>query len=342
MNEFEQIKNEFDSDYEKITNEQELENARVKFLGKKGVLTNLMPKIKEIANELKKEFGQNINKTKNYIEEKIAELKAKQEKAKIDAEIKNSPAIDITMPTDTKTGSLHPRTIIQKEIEDAFISMGFIIEDGDEIQTEYNNFDAVNVPATHPARDMQDTFWLNNGELLRTQTSSLQNMVLKKYGAPSKVLMPGRCFRNEELDASHENTFFQVEGVVTGENISVANLLYFIKQMLKGVFKKDIEIRCRPGFFPFTEPSFEVDAKCPFCGGKGCATCKGGGWIELCPCGMIHPNVLEMGGIDTEKYNGFAFGLGFDRLVMIKSGLKDIRGLNSGDLKILKQFGTKM
>ena len=177
---------------------------------------------------------------------------------------------------------------------------------------------------------------------MKTQTSAAQNRILKTYGPKCRVLFPGRCFRNEDLDASHENTFFQIEGVVVDENVSVSNLIYFMKEMLKGVFKKDINVRLRPGFFPFTEPSFELDASCPFCGGRGCATCKGSGWLELCPCGMIHPNVLREAGIDSDKYNGFAFGLGFDRLVMIRTGLGDIRALNSGNIKLLSQFGVRM
>ena len=249
---------------------------------------------------------------------------------------------DYSLPVDTKTGSLHPRTIIQKQVCDIFKNMGFVVEDGNEVETEYNNFESVNVPKNHPARDMQDTFWLNNGELLKTQTSAAQNRILRTYGPVCKVIFPGRVFRNEELDARHENTFFQLEGVVVGKNVTVANLIYFEKAMLKSLFKKDIEVRLRPGFFPFTEPSYELDAKCPFCGGTGCHTCGNSGWLELCPCGMIHPNVLRMAGIDPDEYNGFAFGLGFDRLVMIRTKLDDIRYLNSNNLKIMSQFKTNM
>jgi len=243
---------------------------------------------------------------------------------------------------DLGVGSLHPRTIVQQELEEIFKSMGFIVEDGKEIVSEYECFDAVNVPATHPARDMQDTFWLDNGELLKTQTSALQNHILRKYGGNVRAIFPGRCFRNEAVDHSHENTFFQMEGMVVGKDVTVSNLIYFMKEMLSKVFKKEVQVRLRPGFFPFVEPGFELDIWCPFCDGKGCSVCKHGSWIELCPCGMIHPNVLEMGGVDSNEYSGFAFGLGLDRLVMIKSKIDDIRHLNSGDLKVLKQFGLNI
>lgn len=338
----EKIGNSFDEDISSVDSSSKLEELRLKYLGKKGLISDAMADFRLIPNEIKKEMGSLINNLKNKIEETINAVKEKITKKEIMAKLEKEEPYDFSVPSDIKVGSLHPRTILQKQIEDIFVSMGFVIEDGPEVETEYNNFDAVNVPASHPARDIQDTFWLENGEVLKTQTSASQNRILKKYGPKCKVLFPGRCFRNEALDNCHENTFFQIEGVVVDENVSVANLIYFMKQMLKGVFKKDINVRLRPGYFPFTEPSFELDASCPFCGGKGCPTCGGSGWIELCPCGMIHPNVLRMGGIDPDKYNGFAFGLGFDRLVMIRTGLKDIRALTSGNVQILKQFGTKM
>ena len=341
MDEIKQIENEFDAQLQTVTDEKTLDDVRVSFLGKKGKLTNLMPKIKEIAVEKRKEFGQTINMVKNKIENAIAVLKEKLADEKIKKEIANEKAIDITMPTGAKKGSLHPRTTLAKEIEDVFVSMGFTVEDGFEVETEYNNFDAVNVPKNHPARDMQDTFWLDNGQLLKTQTSAAQNRILRKYNGTLKAIFPGRCFRNEALDHSHENTFFQIEGMLVDKNVSVANLIYFMKKMLSEVFKTDIDIRLRPGFFPFVEPGFEMDATCTFCGGKGCPTCKNSGWLELCPCGMIHPNVLKLAGIDPNEYSGFAFGLGFDRLVMLKTGLDDIRYLNSGNLKVLSQFGVK-
>lgn len=336
------LKEEFEEFCQKVKSLADVENLRLEFLGKKGKITNLMADFRLVPNEQKKEIGMLINQLKTNVEETSKNLKEKVEALALEEELKNDKRIDYTLPLDLKTGALSPRTILQKQIIDTFVSMGFIVEDGNEIETEYNNFDSVNVPASHPARDMQDTFWLDNGEVLKTQTSAAQNRILRTHGPKCRVIFPGRCFRNEALDATHENTFFQVEGVVVDENVSVANLIYFMKQMLKGVFKKDVNVRLRPGFFPFTEPSFELDATCPFCGGKGCNSCSKTGWLELCPCGMIHPNVLKMAGIDPDKYNGFAFGLGFDRLVMIRTGLEDIRYLNSGNIKLLSQYGTKI
>lgn len=320
----------------------EIENLRLEFIGKKGLITLLMQDFRNVPADQKREIGMLINEAKQTVESSITELKEKAEEEALNRQLENDKRIDYTLPVKTNTGSLNPRTILQKQIVDLFVSMGFTIEDGNEIETEYNNFDSVNVPASHPARDMQDTFWLDNGEVLKTQTSAAQNRILRTHGPKCRVLFPGRCFRNEELNATHENTFFQIEGVLVDENVSVANLIYFMKEMLKGVFKKDVNVRLRPGFFPFTEPSFELDATCPLCAGKGCSACSHTGWMELCPCGMIHPNVLKEAGIDSEKYNGFAFGLGFDRLVMIKTGLDDIRHLNGGNVKLLSQYGTKI
>lgn len=338
----ENVKLQFEQKIKDIKNLADLENLRLEFMGKKGLVNALMEEFKQIDNSLKREIGQLINNLKNNIAESLNSAKNKLEELKLKDEIENAKPIDVTLPVNTNTGSLHPRTLVLKEVEDVFTSMGFAIEDGFEIETEYNNFDAVNVPANHPARDMQDTFWLSNGQVLKTHTSAAQNRILRKYGPHCKVIFPGRCFRNESLDAGHENTFFQMEGIVVDKEVSVANLIYFMKEMLKGVFKKDVNVRLRPGFFPFTEPSFELDASCTFCGGKGCASCGGSGWIELCPCGMIHPNVLKNAGIDPDKYSGFAFGLGADRLVMLKSGLNDIRHLNSGNIALLKQFGIRI
>lgn len=337
-----EISKAFEIDVLKEYSQEEVEALRVEYLGKKGKVSVLMQDFRNVPNEEKKEMGMLINQLKASIEEGIAGLKEKAEDLALTKLIESQGKLDYTLPTETKTGALSPRTILQKQIVDMFVSMGFIIEDGNEIETEYNNFDAVNVPASHPARDMQDTFWLDNGQVLKTQTSAAQNRILRTHGPKCKVLFPGRCFRNEALDSTHENTFFQIEGVVVDKNVSVANLIYFMKEMLKGVFKKNVEVRLRPGFFPFTEPSFELDATCPLCNGKGCSACSKTGWMELCPCGMIHPNVLKEAGIDPEEYNGFAFGLGFDRLVMIKTGLEDIRYLNSGNVKLLSQYGTRI
>lgn len=338
--EIEKVSLEFDSEIKTVSNQAQLEELRVKYLGKSGKITAIMPMMKTVPNEQKREIGMLINELKSKIETAVVNMQEEFKQRAIMEEINNAERIDITLPVETGVGSLHPRTIVQKEIEDVFVSMGFVVEEGYEIETEYNNFDAVNVPANHPARDMQDTFWLNNGQVLKTHTSAAQNRILKKYknNMPIRAIFPGRCFRNEELDAGHENTFFQLEGIIVDENVSVANLIYFMKEMLSRIFKKEVDVRLRPGFFPFTEPSFEMDVRCPYCDGKGCNVCKQGGWIELCPCGMIHPNVLKEAGIDSDKFSGCAFGLGLDRMVMMKMGFNDIRDLNSGNLKIFKQF----
>ena len=338
--EIEKIGVEFDAEIKTITNEAQLDELRVKYLGKSGRITAIMPMMRTVPAEQKREMGMLINELKGKIESAIVAMQEEFKRNAIEAEINNAERIDITLPVETGVGSLHPRTIVQKEIEDVFVSMGFVVEEGWEVETEYNNFDAVNVPSNHPARDMQDTFWLNNGQVLKTHTSAAQNRILKKYknNMPIRAIFPGRCFRNEELDAGHENTFFQLEGIIVDENVSVANLIYFMKEMLSRIFKKEVNVRLRPGFFPFTEPSFEMDVRCPYCDGKGCNVCKQGGWIELCPCGMIHPNVLKEAGIDSDKFSGCAFGLGLDRMVMMKMGFNDIRDLNSGNLKIFKQF----
>ena len=336
-----EIKMEFDKRVIDANSMEQIEALRVEFLGKKGKVTDLMQGLRDVPAESRRDVGIAINNLKQYIEGLLESKILEAKKMELEKEINSAERIDITLPSEEKLGSLHPITIVQKEVEEIFKSMGFVVEDGNEVETEFNNFDAVNVPRNHPARDMQDTFWLDNGEVLKTQTSAGQNRILRTYGAPCRVIFPGRCFRNESVDASHENTFFQLEGMMVGKDINVANLIYFMKTMLSKVLKKEVDVRLRPGFFPFTEPSFELDVTCPFCGGKGCPTCKHGGWIELCPCGMIHPAVLTMGGVDTSKYQGFAFGLGLTRLAMMKYNIKEIRTLNSGNIPFLSQTKTR-
>ncbi len=315
-----------------------VEKLRVAYLGKKGSVTQLLKGLKEVGAQEKKELGQHINQLKKQVEDKLAQqveaIKAEEERRQIEA----AEQYDVTLPVDAASGSYHPITVVQRQLEEIFASMGFTIEDYKEIVTDYECFEAVNIPKDHPARDMQDTYYLENGQLLKTHTSAAQNAIMRKYGPPLRAIFPGRCFRNEALDASHENTFFQMEGMMIDKDISISNLIYFMKTMLSQVFERDVNVRLRPGFFPFVEPGFELDISCLICGGEGCPTCKGSGWVELCPCGMIHPNVLKAGGIDPEEYTGFAFGLGLTRLVMMKYGVKDIRDLNSGNLKALSQF----
>lgn len=320
----------------------EIEELRVKLLGKKGELTEMLKELKNMAIDERKLFGQEANALKNELSESL-EIKFKELSANdVKSSLNDSSSFDISLPgTQFKVGSLHPVTIVQKEIERIFTGMGFNIVDGPEAEEEFYNFEALNIPKHHPARDMQDTYWLENGSLLRTHTSPCQVRAMQKYGAPLKIIAPGRCFRNESTDASHENTFFQLEGMMIDKNISIANLIYVMKLLLSEVFNRDVKIRLRPGFFPFVEPGFELDLNCMICGGKGCPTCKHSGWVELLPCGMVHPNVLCAGGIDPEEYTGFAFGLGLTRLAMMKYGINDIRVLNSGDLRTMKQFSVR-
>ena len=335
------LKLQADEMLDRIETSKDVEKMQIEYLGKKGIVVSLLKGLKDVAVEDRKKIGEMANNLRDYIEKSLEAKKEEVKEKEYEEKIKNAKKIDLSVPVNDNLGSLHPITIVQKELENIFSSMGFTIEDGNEVETEYNNFEAVNVPKYHPARDMQDTFWLENGQLLKTQTSAAQNKIMKKYGAPLKAIFPGRCFRNEELDASHENTFFQMEGMMIDKDVSISNLIYFMKAILSEIFKKEVEVRLRPGFFPFVEPGFELDIKCPYCEGVGCKVCKQGGWIELCPCGMIHPNVLKMGGIDPEVYTGFAFGLGLSRLAMMKFGIDDLRLLNSGDLRVLNQMNIK-
>lgn len=312
---------------------EDLEALRVRFLGKNGEITSLLKSLGSLNIEERKIVGLEANKLKTYIADKILEIKNELSNNEPDNKF------DITLPgIEFEDGSYHPITIIQREIEEIFKEMGFMIADTNEVETDYYNFEALNLPKYHPARDMQDTYWLENGMVLRTQTSAGQQHIMEKFSPPIKAIIPGRCFRNEDMDASHENTFYQLEGIVIDEGVSVANLIYTMETMLSRVFKKKITVRLRPGYFPFVEPGFELDIKCEICGGDGCPTCKQSGWVELVPCGMVHPNVLKYGGVDSNKYTGFAFGLGLTRLAMMKYGIPDIRVFNSGNLKIMNQF----
>ena len=339
------VKAELEKELAAVEDAAGLENIRVAYLGKKGSITELLKGMKDLSVEEKKDFGGKVNILKNEATEKITqkmqELKAKE----IEKEINSMPEFDLSVPANLERGSYHPVTLVQRECERIFKSMGFNVEDYSEVVTDYECFEALNIPKHHPARDMQDTYYLENGQLLKSHTSAAQNAIYKKYkdelineGKPIKAIFPGRCFRNEATDACHENTFFQMEGVMVDKDISISNLIFFMKSMLSEVFKRDVKVRLRPGFFPFVEPGFELDISCAICGGEGCPSCKHSGWLELCPCGMIHPEVLKAGGIDPEEYTGFAFGLGLTRLVMMKYGVKDIRDLNGGSLKALSQF----
>ena len=336
-----EIRKSFEEAKSKVDSTEALEQLRITYLGKKSALNDLFKELKSVSADMKKAVAQDINGLKKDIEQYVESRSEELTREELEKRLSSAEQYDISLPTEFKGGSLHPITLVQREVEEIFASMGFTIEDFREIVKDFDNFEAVNIPKHHPARDMQDTYFLDNGQLLKTHTSAAQNTIMRKYGAPLRAIFPGRCFRNEAIDACHENTFFQMEGMMIDENISISNLIYFMKTMLSEVFHSDIKVRLRPGFFPFVEPGFELDINCLICGGEGCPTCKHSGWLELCPCGMIHPNVLEMGGIDSEKYTGFAFGLGLTRLAMMKYGIKDIRVLNSGNLKSLSQFTAK-
>ncbi len=341
----EAIRQKAEAELATFTEQSQLENFRVQVLGKKGELTSMLKMMGSLSAEERPIMGQVVNEVRAYVEQKIAEKSAELKELELKKEIESTPVFDISVPANLWRGSYHPITLVQRQCETIFKSMGFTVEDYSEVVTDYECFESLNIPKDHPARDMQDTYYLENGQLLKSQTSAAQNAIYKKYkdalvnnGEPIKAIFPGRCFRNEATDACHENTFFQMEGVMVDKNISISNLIYFMKTMLSEVFQKDIKVRLRPGFFPFVEPGFELDISCLICGGEGCPSCKHSGWLELCPCGMIHPEVLKAGEIDPEEYTGFAFGLGLTRLAMMKYGVKDIRDLNSGSLKSLSQF----
>ena len=325
------LKEEALQELQKLNKEADVLNCKAKKKRKKSELNELLSSLKNLSVEEKKEMGPLLNQTKKELEEAFS-----KKLEEINSQI--SYDFDETLPVYVQTGSLHPITLVAKEMTDILKRMGFTVVSGPEMEEEYYNFEALNIPKDHPARDMQDTYYLSNGKLLRTHTSPNQVRAMQKYGAPLKVCAPGRVFRNEDMDANHENTFFQLEGMVIDKDISISNLIYVMRSLLSETFKKDVKVRLRPGFFPFTEPSFELDCSCLICGGKGCPTCKNSGWLEFCGCGMIHPNVLKESGIDPEEYAGFAFGFGITRLAMMKYKIGDIRVLNSGDIRALDEF----
>ncbi len=313
----------------------ELEALRVSYIGKNGTITTLNKTVdmRAMAPEARKAWGMDFNALKTWAEEEFAAAKEK-----LGAE-QPAPLVDMTLPGHKQAmGSLHPISLVQIELEQIFQGMGFMVGGGLHVESEYYNFDALNIPHDHPARDMQDTFWLTNGLLLRTHTSANQVRMLEEHGAPLQAVFPGRCFRYEAVDASHENTFYQLEGLMVGKDITIANLIGVMRSLLSQVFHQEVTVRLRPGYFPFVEPGFELDCQCLLCQGAGCKTCKQSGWIELLPCGMVHPGVLKAGKVDPEEFTGFAFGLGLTRLAMMKYNIPEIRLFNSGQMSFLEQF----
>jgi phenylalanyl-tRNA synthetase alpha chain len=323
---------------ERVTTLEQLEAVRVEALGRKGKLSEISKEFGKLQPEERARIGKLLNAVKQDLEARIEARKAALESEALDARLQTE-WIDLTTPAPgVRPGSLHPVTQVQQDLEQLFISMGFAVLDGPEVESEYYNFDALNIPSDHPARDMQDTFWLKDGRLLRTHTSPVQVRGLETLGPPLKMIAPGRSFRNEEVDPSHEHTFYQLEGMMVDHDVSVAHLIYFMKTLLSAIFRREVTVRLRPGYFPFVEPGFELDIQCLICGGPGCPVCKQSGWVELLPCGLVHPNVLRMSGIDPDQWGGFAFGLGLTRLAMMRYGIDDIRLLAGGDLRFLRQF----
>lgn len=335
------IKNQLKVAFESVHNEKELEDVRIAFMGRNGHVANLMNQLKNLSLEEKKEVGPFLNDLKQCAEQEYTHKKQALLNDVAEQAMLKQQTFDVTAyKRNILPSHLHIYTQITQQLENIFISMGYAIADGPEVETDYYNFEALNIPNDHPARDMHDTFWLNVPKmLLRTHTSSIQMRAMETRPLPMAVFAPGRVYRNEATDASHEFMFTQGEGLVIAKNISIANLMATAQTFLQAFFeKKDLKIRVRPGYFPFVEPGLEIDASCPFCSGSGCSICKKTGWIELLGSGLVHPNVLKCSGIDPEIYSGFAFGFGMERLAQIKYGINDIRLFHSNKIQFLDQF----
>ena len=330
-NELKKIKRDFLDEIEKVKTSKALSDLEVKYLGRKGEMTRILRELKNLAKAERPKIGSLANELKNEISTEIKKITAVVKGKAVVEEVDN------TRPGQRlQIGHVHPSTQVRNELEEIFKSMGFTVLEGPEVESDYYNFESLNIPTYHPARDAQDTFYLEDGNVMRTHTSNMQVRTLQKYGAPVRAVFPGRVFRYEATDASHETTFDQLEGLMVGENINIGNLVAVMKEIFSGIFNKEVKVRLRPGYFPFVEPGFELDAECMVCGGKGCPVCKKTGWVEMIGCGMVHPEVLKFGKVDPKKYSGFAFGLGLTRLVMLKYEIDDIRLLLSGDLRFLR------
>ncbi|MCI9378426.1 MAG: phenylalanine--tRNA ligase subunit alpha [Eubacterium sp.] len=315
-----------------------LNDVRVAILGKKGELTAIMKSMKELLPEERPAFGQLVNEVRAEIEQKLEEAKSALEAKELELRLKNE-VIDVTLPAKKNmVGHRHPNTIALEEVERIFIGMGYEVVEGPEVELDYYNFEALNIPANHPAKDEQDTFYINNNIVLRTQTSPVQVRVMEGGKLPIRVIAPGRVFRSDEVDATHSPSFHQIEGLVIDKHITFADLKGTLAEFVRELFGADTKVKFRPHHFPFTEPSAEVDISCFKCGGKGCRFCKGSGWIEILGCGMVHPKVLKMSGIDPEEYSGFAFGVGLERIALLKYEIDDMRLLYENDSRFLKQF----
>lgn len=343
----EKIKNEALEAVQKVTDKINLDELENKYLGRKsGELTNLLKSLKDLSVEMRKEAGQVANEVKTMIEAVISEKKTEIKKSEWVAAL-DKERVDVTRPVLPliDRGHLHPNTIVQNDLEDFFTSMGFMVLDGPELESDYYNFEVMNIPKTHPARDMQDTFYIKGHGItsdvpwvLRTHTSSVQVRSMQKYGAPLRMICPGKCFRNESTDVRHDHTFYQLEGVVIDKEINFSHMKGILEAVAKHLYGEDAKVRIRPKFYPFVEPGVNGEVTCFLCKGKGCRLCKNTGWLEIFGAGMIHPNVVKEGDLDPKVYQGFAFGFGLTRLVMLKYGIEDVRYLESGDLRFLKQF----
>ncbi len=315
-----------------------LNEIKVSFLGKKGELTSVLKSMKDVAPEDRPMVGQLVNDARNVIESKLEEKRAKFEKAALELKLQNE-TIDVTLPAKKPmVGHRHPNTKVLEEVKKIFVGMGYEVVEGPEVEYDYYNFEALNIPANHPAKDEQDTFYINSNILLRTQTSGVQVHEMEKGKLPIRMIAPGRVFRSDEVDATHSPSFHQIEGLVIDKNVTFADLKGTLEQFAMELFGPETKVKFRPHHFQFTEPSAEVDVSCFKCGGKGCRFCKGEGWIEILGCGMVHPNVLKMSGIDPEEYSGFAFGVGLERIALLKYEIDDMRLLYENDYRFLKQF----
>ncbi len=332
------IREEATAALDEAADEAAVREVEVRFLGKKGRVTAVMKMMGKLGPDEKPVLGKKANETRTAVTEAIAARRSALDVERIQ-QLCADPTFDATLPAPPqRIGALHPVTIITYHIEDVFRAMGFYLLDYPEAESEFFNFEGLNIPADHPARDMQDTFWLKDGNLLRTHTSPGQVRTMHGFEPPFRAIFPGRVFRYEAIDASHEHTFHQVEGLMIEREISVANLIESMKILVSEVLERDVTIRLRPGYFPFVEPGFELDMCCTVCDGAGCPVCKQSGWVEVLPCGLVHPNVLRHGGLDPEQWSGWAFGLGLTRLVMMKYQIEDIRHIMAADLRFIRQF----
>ncbi|RXT04744.1 phenylalanine--tRNA ligase subunit alpha [Ammoniphilus sp. CFH 90114] len=338
-----EVKEKALSQLQEAGNLNELNDLRVKYLGKKGELTEILKGMGKLSAEERPLIGQLANEVRNAIEGLLAQKKESLEAAALIEQLK-SQRLDVTLPgKQLPKGNKHPLTQIIEQIEDIFIGLGFEIAEGPELETDYYNFEALNLPKDHPARDMQDTFYITEDLLMRTHTSPNQARVMenKQGEVPVKIICPGRVYRRDDDDATHSHVFTQIEGLVIGKDIRMSDLKGILLAFSREMFGEDVSIRLRPSFFPFTEPSAEVDVTCAVCKGHGCRVCKDTGWLEILGSGMVHPKVLEMSGYDSEKYTGFAFGMGVERIAMLKYGIEDIRHFYNNDIRFLKQFNRK-